>query len=140
MSAKGLSKVKYIFLNIFKGIFGFFVSKDVIYKFDESVIALNKFLDYNKIYYTSMMVMIMLYWIIGSVCPLYLTHSEGILNSGKGAGRGVSWVSHGIWAFFMFITAVMETYMYIQTLKQMSHLTPPLKMSPGSGFITEKIN
>lgn len=61
--------------------------------------------------------MIVVYWVLGSVSPLYFTYRENILNHEEGKGRGVSWISHGLWAFFMFATAIMEMYMYIKTLE-----------------------
>lgn len=77
--------------------------------------------------------MILVYWFIGSFCPIYFTYRDGIIEE---KNRGVSWTSHIIWAAFFFITIIMETYLYVMTLKKMAHLTPSLKLSPGDGFIT----
>jgi len=111
-------------------IFDAIVEDDVNYKYDESVIALDGFLEKNRLSYYLILFLTIAYYAICCFCPYYFSERDGLISKDK-IGRGVSWTSHIIYGIFALVTFLIEMYLYIHTLKRIFHLAPPLKMSVG---------
>lgn len=111
-----------------RGVWNYFCKDDVLYKFDESVIVLNKDLEVNNFHYVTMMLLVGIYYVLGGFSPIWFTYKSGHLNN-TDPNFGLSLISYIMWLGFMGVTFLYEGYIYINILKRMGHLTPPLKMN-----------
>jgi hypothetical protein len=105
----------YYLKEILNNFLNIFITDDVIYKFDDSIIALNDKLKRSTKLLYFLIFLVIVYWILGVFSPIYFTYQDGLLNQ-ESEGRGISWTSHILWAIFMLITFVIETKLYITTL------------------------
>ena len=110
---------KYIFTFYYYFIHSFF-------KFDESAIELDEYLNDNKKFYNSLIVLIVIYYLICITCPYPWTLYDDLLAS---QGRGVSWKAHFIYGVFAIITMIYEVYLVSNTLKKIKHLVPGLRLA-----------
>jgi hypothetical protein len=55
------------FLNVY-------ITDDVVYKFDDSIIALNQNLKKNTLLLYFLIIFVLVYWILGAASPIYFTY------------------------------------------------------------------
>ena len=111
-----------------------FVNEDFVYKFDDSIKALNTQLQHRQQWiFWLMCFLVLVYWVLAIFSPLYVTYTKGKLNA-KSSGYGVSYLSYYMFGAFACFTLVFEFWLFLTTLTQTSHLAPPIVL-PGVIFL-----
>jgi hypothetical protein len=71
---------QYYFKLIINTFLNIYITDDVVYKFDDSIIALNDDLKENTRLLYFLVFLVIVYWFLGAVSPIYFTYSDGLLN------------------------------------------------------------
>eukprot|EP00825_Cyclidium_porcatum_P043031 TRINITY_DN6015_c0_g1_i4.p1 TRINITY_DN6015_c0_g1~~TRINITY_DN6015_c0_g1_i4.p1 ORF type:complete len:613 (+),score=76.40 TRINITY_DN6015_c0_g1_i4:674-2512(+) len=113
-------------------ILSFFEKTQYVFRFDHTVIELNKKLGNSVGIHKFLIFLMLLYFLVVVVWTWATSYETGKLNDGS-EGEGLPTISHITYLVFALITLIAEYKIYNLILNDIRHLIPEVQLSPGSG-------